>query len=94
MLAGLSQINIELNSTCGKHTHCAFCGHQDAAVHPQRQDGEMSKAMVAELAADLAPLGKNLVVQFHRDGEAFAGGGAASVDEFEAMAEDDGAGLV
>lgn len=69
MLAGLSQINIELNSTCGKHTHCAFCGHQDAAVHPQRQDGEMPKAMVAELAADLAPLGKNLVVQFHRDGD-------------------------
>lgn len=69
MLAGLSQINIELNSTCGKHTHCAFCGHQDPAVHPQRKDGEMSKAMIADLAADLAPLGKNLVVQFHRDGD-------------------------
>lgn len=72
MLYGLTQINIELNSTCDKRTLCAFCGHQDASIHPQRKDGEMSKALLADLAADLEPLGKNLVVQFHRDGDPLA----------------------
>lgn len=32
----------------------------------------MSMALLADLAADLAPLGNNLVVQFHRDGDPLA----------------------
>jgi radical SAM protein with 4Fe4S-binding SPASM domain len=72
MLYGLTHINIELNSTCDKGTLCAFCGHQDPAIHPTRRDGEMSKALLADLAADLEPLGKHLVVQFHRDGDPLA----------------------
>ena len=72
MLYGLSQINIELNSTCDKGTLCNFCGHQNAAIHPTRRDGEMSKALLADLAADLEPLGKTLIVQFHRDGDPLA----------------------
>lgn len=72
MLSGLSQINIELTSRCDKHTLCAFCGHQDAAIHPNLQFGEMSTNLLWDLGAELKPLGKHLVVQFHRDGDPLA----------------------
>lgn len=72
MLNGLSQINIELTSRCDKHTLCKFCGHQDPAVHPTLKFGDMDMPLLWDLGAELKPLGKQLVVQFHRDGDPLA----------------------
>jgi hypothetical protein len=69
MLGGLSKIFVELNSTCNKHTLCAFCGHQNPAVHPTRQDGVMPDALVASLAQQLP---RGMEVSFHRDGDVCA----------------------
>jgi len=72
MLSGLSQLNIELTSRCDKATLCAFCGHQDPAIHPTLKFGEMTYAIYKKLMDELQPLGKSLVVQFHRDGDPLA----------------------
>lgn len=72
MLSGLSQLNVELTSRCNKQTLCGFCGHQDATVHPHLRKGNMHPNLVEIIAEEVAPLGKNLVVQFHRDGDALA----------------------
>lgn len=71
-LGGLSQINIELTSRCDKYTLCGFCGHQNPAVHPTLKFGDLSETLLGRLASDLAPLGRSLVVQFHRDGDPLA----------------------
>ena len=65
MLTGLSQINLELTSRCGKHTLCGFCGHQDDAINPKAK-GDMDFDTLVSLQIQL-PYG--LVIQFHRDGE-------------------------
>lgn len=72
MLHGLTQLNVELTSRCDKHTLCAFCGHQDPAVFPTLRVGEMAEEMLDNLAYVVYPLGKSLVVQFHRDGDPLA----------------------
>ena len=69
MLAGLSQINVELSSVCKKKTKCGFCGHQDPAIHPNLKPGQMTRGLMHVLADELRPLGKNLVLQAHRDGD-------------------------
>ena len=71
-LSGLAQINIELTSRCHKQTLCVFCGHQDAAVHPHLRKGNMHPALLEDLAEQVSSLGKNLIVQFHRDGDPLA----------------------
>jgi radical SAM protein with 4Fe4S-binding SPASM domain len=71
-LTGLSQINIELTSMCNKITLCKFCGHQDPDIHPDRKDGVMSADLIRKLSMQLDYYGKNLVVQFHRDGDPLA----------------------
>lgn len=71
-LTGLAQINVELTSACNKQTLCGFCGHQNSAIHPDRRDGAMSPDLVRSLALALDPLGRNVVVQFHRDGDPLA----------------------
>lgn len=67
-LYGLSCINVELTSRCNKK--CWMCGRRkvdkdypDLAL----QYGDMDFELVREIAAQLPP---NIVVQFHRDGEA------------------------
>ena len=72
MLHGLTQLNIELTSRCDKHTLCAFCGHQDPLVFPTLRFGEMAEELLLNLAYAVLPLGKSLVVQFHRDGDPLA----------------------
>lgn len=72
MLSGLSQINLELTSRCDKATLCAFCGHQDPSVHPTLRYGDMAWDLLCAIAHDLQPLGRELVVQFHRDGDPLA----------------------
>ena len=71
-LSGLAQINIELTSRCNRHTLCGFCGHQNPAVHPGLRKGNMHPCLIEELAGQVASLGKNLIVQFHRDGDPLA----------------------
>lgn len=71
MLGGLAQINIEITSRCNKQTLCGFCGHQNAAIHPRREDGDMGTPLVKALAREV-PTG--IVVQFHRDGDPLAYG--------------------
>jgi len=66
MLAGLSQINIELTSRCNKHTLCGFCGHQNPKVFPNLKFGDISAALLYKIRDEL-PGG--IIVQFHRDGE-------------------------
>lgn len=68
-LDGLTQINIELTSACNKAVHCAFCGHQDSAIHPNRTDGEISMALLGQLSGEIP---RGIVVQFHRDGDPLA----------------------
>jgi len=84
MLSGLSQINIELTSRCDKQTLCAFCGHQDPAVHPTLKFGQMTEGLRRQLGNELAELDRNLVVQFHRDGDplAYVGDLAAALRSF------------
>lgn len=65
-LIGLSQINIELNSTCHKKTKCGMCGHQKASVHPNREDGEISWILLQRIRKQLPD---GLLVQFHKDGD-------------------------
>ena len=72
-LAGLSHINIELNSTCNKSVLCGFCGHQNAAIHTARRDGHMDMELIRSLAGQI-PSG--VVVQFHRDGDPLAYAGS------------------
>ena len=72
MLNGLTQLNIELTSRCDKKTLCGMCGHQDASVNPGLRFGDMSAACMVALAKELSPLGRSLVVQFHRDGDPLA----------------------
>jgi radical SAM protein with 4Fe4S-binding SPASM domain len=69
MLSGLSQINVEISTVCRKKTLCTFCGHQDSAVHPNLKRGSMELILMQRIANELKPLGKNLVVQGHRDGD-------------------------
>lgn len=72
MLNGLTQINIELTSRCDKHTLCAFCGHQDPQIFPTLKFGDISDSLLTSLYEELEPLGKTVVVQFHRDGDPLA----------------------
>ena len=69
MLNGLTQLNIELTSRCDKRTLCGFCGHQNPAVHATLQRGDLDWTLASKLAKEIAPLGLQLVVQFHRDGD-------------------------
>lgn len=66
MLSGLSQINIELTQACDKRNLCAFCGHQDPAIHFAAAYKPMPFELLTKIAAQV-PVG--VVVQFHRDGE-------------------------
>lgn len=72
MLHGLTQLNIELTSRCDKQTLCAFCGHQDRTIFPTLTFGDMTPELLTRLSEELGPLGKQLVVQFHRDGDPLA----------------------
>lgn len=64
-LNGLAQINIELTAACDKRTLCAFCGHQNDKINPNRK-GEMPFALLCKIRDQLP---KGMVVQLHRDGE-------------------------
>ncbi len=72
MLHGLTQLNVELTSRCDKRTLCGFCGHQDPSIYPTIRFGEIKEELVKNLAFECYPLGKSLVVQFHRDGDPLA----------------------
>lgn len=72
MLNGLTQLNVELTSRCDRHTLCAFCGHQDPAIHPTLRFGDMEMTMVYRLAMEVRDLQRSVVVQFHRDGDPLA----------------------
>lgn len=63
MLDGLAQINIELTSRCDKA--CSFCGHQNPNINQKLVYGDMDWNLLVELSK----IPKNIVVQFHRDGE-------------------------
>lgn len=65
-LSGLAQLHIELTSKCGKPHLCHACGHQDAAINPRLQFGDMNFALLQSIRAQLEP---GIVVMFHRDGE-------------------------
>ena len=66
MLAGLSQINIELSSRCDKSTLCFFCGHQDRKTNPNLKFGDMDFVLLQNIAGQV-PL--PIVISFHRDGD-------------------------
>ncbi|MFH1594006.1 MAG: radical SAM/SPASM domain-containing protein [Candidatus Omnitrophota bacterium] len=68
MLSGLACINIELTSRCNKA--CWMCGRRKVdRDHPELalKYGDMDFELVGRLASQLP---ENIVVQFHRDGEA------------------------
>ncbi|MFA5099314.1 MAG: radical SAM/SPASM domain-containing protein [Candidatus Omnitrophota bacterium] len=67
-LYGLGCINVELTSRCNKK--CWICGRRKADKdYPQLaiKYGDMDFELVGKIASQLPP---NIVVQFHRDGEA------------------------
>ncbi len=66
MLTGLSQLNVELTSRCGKKTLCAMCGHQSPSVNPHLQYGDMDFALIESIANQIEP---PIIVSLHRDGE-------------------------
>ncbi len=71
-LHGLTQINVETNSTCDKRTKCGFCAHQNPALHPNLKLGEMAIEMMLNIAFSVHHLGKSLTVQLHKDGDPLA----------------------
>ena len=64
-LAGLNQINLELQAKCDKHTLCGFCGHQNDKINPVKKD-EINFSLLCKIRDQLP---KGIVVQLHRDGE-------------------------
>lgn len=67
-LSGLVCVNIELTSRCNKE--CWMCGRRKVdRDHPELaiEYGDMDFALVEKIAGQLPP---NIVVQFHKDGEA------------------------
>ena len=72
MLNGLTQLNVELTSTCDKQTLCAFCGHQDPTISPTLKYGQMRESLLSAISREVEPLGYGLTVQFHRDGDPLA----------------------
>ncbi|MDD5137188.1 MAG: SPASM domain-containing protein [Candidatus Omnitrophica bacterium] len=67
-LSGLGCINVELTSRCNKK--CWICGRRKVDKdYPELalKYGDMDFALVKKIAAQLPP---NIVVQFHKDGEA------------------------
>jgi MoaA/NifB/PqqE/SkfB family radical SAM enzyme len=67
-LYGLGCVNVELTSSCNKK--CWICGRRKVdKEHPELtiKYGDMDFALVRKIAFQLPP---NIVVQFHRDGEA------------------------
>lgn len=68
-LHGLANVNIELTSRCNKN--CWMCGRRkvDRGEYPDLQInyGDMDFDLVKHIANQLPP---NIVVQFHKDGEA------------------------
>ncbi len=65
MLNGLSQINLELTSRCDKS--CSFCGHQNPDINKTLKYGDMDLDILTKIWEQTP---KDIVVQFHRDGEA------------------------
>jgi hypothetical protein len=64
MLTGLSQINIELTSSCNKS--CYFCGHQNIRINTGLEYGDADFGLLESLAGQIP---RGIIVQFHRDGE-------------------------
>lgn len=65
MLAGLSQVNIELTARC--NARCSWCGHQNPTHNPDIANaGDIDFDLLHHIAEQI-PIG--IVVQFHRDGE-------------------------
>lgn len=71
MLAGLSQLNVELSSRCDRQTLCGFCGHQDRKTNPNLKFGDMDFALLQSIAAQV-PAG--IIASFHRDGDSLVYG--------------------
>ena len=65
-LTGLSQINIELSSSCEKEPLCRFCGHQNEKVNVGLRYGDMDLTLLAHIARQVP---RGTIAQFHRDGE-------------------------
>lgn len=67
-LNGLACVNVELTSRCNKK--CWICGRRKVdRDHPElaMKYGDMDPAMVEKISRQLPP---NIIVQFHKDGEA------------------------
>lgn len=66
MLAGMSQLNIELSSRCDRETLCAFCGHQDRKTNPNLKFGDIDLKLLYEISQQVHP---GIIISFHRDGD-------------------------